>query len=95
MSKSNKTSPKRKRKFITLTGENGQDISFEYLDLVEYEGRKYVVLLPIEDSANEVIETVVVLERVTDHNGDNEYLGVDDDATLNAVFDIFREKFQD
>ena len=36
---------------ITLTDENGEDMDFEFLDLVEYEGKRYAVLLPpVEDN---------------------------------------------
>ena len=28
---------------ITLTDENGEDMDFEFLDLVEYEGKRYAV----------------------------------------------------
>ena len=33
---------------VTLTDENGNEVSFEYLDLIEYQGAEYVVLLPVE-----------------------------------------------
>ena len=39
---------------ITLTDENGEDMDFEFLDLVEYEGKRYAVLLPpVEDVEGE------------------------------------------
>ncbi|MFQ9592898.1 MAG: hypothetical protein ACLRZ5_16635 [Ruminococcus sp.] len=31
---------------ITLTDENGEDMDFEFLDLVEYEGKRYAVSSP-------------------------------------------------
>ena len=31
---------------ITLTDENGEDMDFEFLDLVMYEGKRYAVLPP-------------------------------------------------
>ena len=31
---------------LTLTDENGNDVNFEYLDCIEYQGREYLVLLP-------------------------------------------------
>ena len=35
---------------ITLTDENGEDMEFEFLDQVDYEGKRYAVLLPpVED----------------------------------------------
>ena len=31
---------------LTLTDENGQDVDFEYLDCIEYQGTEYLVLMP-------------------------------------------------
>ena len=31
---------------IYLSDENGNDVKFEFLDLIEYESEQYVVLLP-------------------------------------------------
>ena len=33
---------------LTLTDENGVETEFEYLDCIEYEGKEYLVLLPME-----------------------------------------------
>ena len=42
---------------IVLNDENGDEIEFEFLDLIEYEGEEYVVLLPHdeEEEADEVV----------------------------------------
>ena len=39
---------------ITLQNEDGEDVNFEFLDFVEFEGSTYVVLLPQEEDAEEV-----------------------------------------
>lgn len=76
---------------ITLQDENGEDVRFEFLDLIEYEDGRYVVLLPEDDTDGEVI-----ILKVEDLNEEEEsYTGVDDDDILNAVFAIFKEKFKD
>ena len=76
---------------ITLQDKNGEDVRFEFLDLIEYEGGRYVVLLPDDDTDGEVI-----ILKVEDLNEEEEsYTGVDDDDILNAVFAIFKEKFKD
>ena len=31
---------------LTLTDENGEDVDFEYLDSVDYEGKEYLILMP-------------------------------------------------
>ena len=32
---------------IVLNDEDGNEVEFEFLDLIEYEGEEYVVLLPV------------------------------------------------
>ncbi len=75
---------------ITLQDENGEDTDFELLDVIDYEGKEYIVLIPVEDEDGNVL----ILEVETD--GDEEsYATVDDEEILNAVFEIFKENFKD
>ena len=75
---------------IVLNDENGDEVQFEFLDLVEYAGEEYVVLLPVEDDDG----MVVVLKVVPIDEENESYCSVDDDDVLEAVFEIFKEKFQ-
>ena len=34
---------------LVLNDEEGNEVEFEFLDLIEYEGEEYVVLLPVEE----------------------------------------------
>lgn len=77
--------------YISLTDENGEETEFEYLDCIEYEGKEYLVLLPAEDDANEIV--ILEVEPVDEEN--ENYLSVDDEETLNTVFGIFKEKYKD
>ena len=76
---------------LLLTDENGEETAFEYLDCIEYEGKEYLVLMPMEEEDGEVV--ILEVEPV-DEEMEN-YLAVEDEAVLNAVFAIFKEKFQD
>ncbi len=33
---------------IVLNDENGEEVQFEFLDLVEYDSEEYVILLPVQ-----------------------------------------------
>ncbi len=78
---------------IVLNDENGEDIKFEFLDLIEYEGNEYVVLLPVDDE-EEAGEVVILL--VEESSDDEEsYSSVDDEETLMKVFQIFKDKMKD
>ena len=76
---------------LSLTDENGQETTFEYLDVIEYEGKEYLILLPVEDEDGQVV--ILEIEPV-DEETEN-YLSVGDEALLNAVYDIFKEKYKD
>ena len=76
---------------ITLTDENGVDMEFEYLDCIAYQGKEYLVLIPNEEDADELV--ILEVEPV-DEETEN-YLAVEDEAVLNAVYAIFKERYQD
>lgn len=79
---------------VVLNDENGNEVSFEYLDLIEYQGGEYVVLLPVEgDEEDEVI--ILKVEPVEGSEDEESYVSVDDEQTLLAVFEIFKEHFAD
>lgn len=76
---------------LTLTDENGNEVNFEYLDSVEYNGVEYLVLAPEGDEEG---ETVILEVQPVDEENEN-YMGVEDEAVLEAVFGIFKEKYKD
>ena len=77
---------------IRLHDEDGNEILFEFLDLIVYDNQEYVVLLPAgDDGGDEVV--ILRLEEVDDET--EAYNSVEDEDILNAVFEIFKEKFKD
>ncbi len=76
---------------ITLTDENGEETTFEYLDCLEYQGKEYLVLMPAEEAATEIV--ILEIEPVDEEN--ENYLSVEDENVLNAVYGIFKEKYKD
>ena len=82
---------------IVLNDENGNEVQFEFLDLIEYDSEEYVVLLPVLEDGQEDDGEVVIL-KVDDSEDDSDeesYVSVDNEETLVAVFEIFKEKFKD
>ena len=79
---------------IVLNDEEGNEAEFEFLDLIEYEGEEYVVLLPVEES-DDAGEVVILKLEDTESEDEESYVSVDDEETLNKVFEIFKEKFKD
>ena len=82
---------------IVLNNENGEEVKFEFLDLVELEDEQYVVLLPMTEGDEEDEGEVVILKvEDTDEDSDEEsYVSVEDEEILMKVFNIFKEKFKD
>ena len=83
---------------VVLNDEEGNEVKFEFLDLVELDDEEYVVLLPVTEEGEEDEGEVVILkvEDNDDEESDEEsYVSVDDEDTLNKVFEIFKEKFKD
>ena len=76
---------------LQLTDENGEEVEFEYLDSVDYEGKEYLVLMPAEEGSSEII----ILEvQPVDEETEN-YLSVSDEKVLDAVYGIFKERYKD
>lgn len=78
--------------FITLTDDNGEDVSFEVLDVIDYKEREFAVLLPFEDTEDEVVILEVVLGE--DEETD-EFISVEDDSLLDEVFEEFLKRCED
>lgn len=74
---------------VSLFDEDGDEIQLELLDVIEYEGDSYAVMLPPDD--NEVV--IMLLEELNDE--EDVYAPVEDDDTLTAVFEAFKEKYKD
>ncbi|MFQ8660923.1 MAG: DUF1292 domain-containing protein [Clostridia bacterium] len=82
---------------VILNDEEGNEVKFEFLDLIELDEEEYVVLLPVDEEGEEDEGEVVILkvEDNDDEESDEEsYVSVDDEETLNKVFEIFKEKFK-
>ncbi len=78
---------------ITLIDENGNDVEFEFLDIIEYQGEEYILLIPTEESDD--MEGVVIFRIEPSEDGEDSFVGIDNDDVLIAVFNIFKEKYKD
>ena len=76
---------------LTLTDENGVDTEFEYLDCIEYEGKEYLVLIPTAEDANEIV--ILEVQPIDEEN--ENYIAVENEDILDAVYDIFKSRYSD
>lgn len=79
------------QEIFCLTDEEGNEIELENIDSVSYEEKEYLIMLSHEQDPPEI----VILEVVPQQNGLEQYITVDNEETLNKVFDIFRERYPD
>ncbi len=82
---------------VILNDEEGNEVKFEFLDLVELDEEEYVVLLPVtEEGEEDEGEGGILNVEDTDEDSDEEsYVSIEDEEILNKVFEIFKEKFKD
>lgn len=79
--------------FVVMTDEDGNEVQFEFLDIVEYEGGEYAVMLPVEDE-----DGLVLITKIVPDEEDSEmecYIPVEDDALLDKIYDLFKERNQE
>ena len=82
---------------MVLKDEEGNEVKFEFLDLVELNDEEYVILLPMTIEGDEEEGEVLILQVEDKDTADDEeesYISVEDESILNEVFEIFKEKFK-
>ena len=83
--------------FVTVTDEDGEEITLEYVDSLEYNGVTYTAFFPAEVEGAEASEDeygLVILKTIVE-NGEEMLSQPDSDEELNAVYDLFMEQLQD
>ena len=83
--------PEEETSILTLTDDKGNDVDFEYLDCIEWNGKEYLVLMPCDEISTEIV--ILEIEPVDEEN--ENYLAVEDEKILNAVYGVFKEKYKD
>lgn len=75
---------------ITLTDDEGKEVEFELLDVIEYKGDEYIVLIENDENADEV---VIFQIRPLDEETE-EYVSIEDEELLNTIFEIFKKNYE-
>ena len=80
--------------FITLTDDEGNEFELEYVDALEKDGVTYMAFFPAlenEEDAESEDYGLVILKSVME-NGEEMLATVDDEAELDAVYELFMEQ---
>ena len=77
---------------IELTDEEGVVTEFQYLTTVDHEGDSYVVLMALDQDADEKDDDegeVIILKIEQDEKGEDIYVSFDNEEISQQVFDKF------
>jgi hypothetical protein len=78
---------------VTLYNEvSKQDEEFYHLATLDYREKWYVVLKPVQELADIAEDEVLIYELVEDEEGNDNFVPIEDDDTLNAVFAEFEKE---
>ena len=75
---------------ITLEDEEGNEVEFEFLDIVEHEGNEYIVLIENDENADEVV--ILQINVIDDET--EEQVSIENDELLDTVFEKFKKKYE-
>lgn len=76
---------------VELIDDEGNEVDFEHLMTLEYEGHNYICLVPVEPMEDVAEDELVILRIETDEEGNDAYATIDDDDELDAVFEKYLE----
>ncbi|MBQ5866632.1 MAG: DUF1292 domain-containing protein [Oscillospiraceae bacterium] len=91
MMENNEILMEEEESILTLTDENGVDMEFEYLDCIQYQGKEYLILMPLDEESAEIV--ILEIQPVDEEN--ENYVAVEDEGILDAVYAIFKERYKD
>ena len=79
-----------KDNIVCVTDEDGNEIRLEFLDLIPYDSKEYVIFLPCDENEGEVL----ILELIENEDGEESFGSVNDKEVLDAVFEIFNNRIE-
>ncbi len=82
---------------ISLTDDEGKEYTFEVLDAIESDDGRYLAMLPVHETAEELLEDSgeLVIVKVGEENGEEYLFPIEDDEEYEFVADAFIERLQD
>jgi len=80
--------------FITITDDDGNEFELEHLDTLESNGSLYMAFAPADIDEDDEDFGMIILKAVIE-DGEDILTSIDDEKELDAVFDLFVERFSD
>lgn len=94
MAESKNTMIDENDEIITMTYDDGTSENFFSLAELEYEGKWYNYLEPVDPPEDYEEGEVIVYEEATDENGEEIFLPVEDDDLLQKLVDYLNEEIE-
>lgn len=79
---------------VELMDENNELIAFEYLMSLDYNGKEYIALMPINEDSESMGDEIVILRVEQDEEGNDYYAAIEDDEELEDVFDAVNQVYE-
>ena len=73
---------------INITDDEGNEFNLEYLDTIELDGGEYAAFLPA-DLEEEDPDYGLIILRIVEENGEEQFESVDDEEELQRVYEEF------
>lgn len=80
-----------KNVIFTLEDDLGNEVEFELLDVITYKNEEYAVL--VENVPDVKDFTILKIDSIDDK--EEVYVGIDDEALVQKIFDIFKKNHPD
>ena len=78
--------------FVIISDDDGNQYELEHLDTIEYGDDLYMAFLPTELDENGNQPTEMVILKVVEENGEQEFETIDDDELMEKVYEAFMEQ---
>lgn len=76
--------------YITIEDEDGSEFELEQVLMTEYNGTEYGLFLPA-DMAEDDPDFGYIILKISEENGEELFVSVDDEDELVTIYDIFME----
>ena len=77
--------------FMTIVDEDGTEYELEVLSSLEYNGSTYLAVTPANGDNDEADLEVSILKSEEDENGEPLLCAIEDEAELQAVYDLMMD----
>ena len=76
---------------VILRDQDGAETEFEILDVFQYQGDEYAVLIPTDADEDDPVHILRVISEDLDA-GETDYEGLDDEELIETLYEVFKKR---